>query len=235
MSGSVFPQLVDAAAARYRPAGRFAVGWARGKLGGDPAFRELLQAGLLGQPRTILDIGCGQGVLAALLVEAASVHRTGRWPANWPAPPQAARVHGIELMADDVARASAALGDSATFVVGDMCDTGFPRCETVVILDVLHYVPFDAQDRVLARVRDALAPHGRLLLRIGDAAGGFGFRFSQWVDRTVMRARGHRISRLYCRPVDEWVAALRALDFVVETRPMSAGTLFANVLLIADL
>ena len=116
-----------------------------------------------------------------------------------------------------------------------MCDTGFPRCETVVILDVLHYVSFDAQDRVLARVRDALSPHGRLLLRIGDAAGGFGFRFSQWVDRAVMRARGHRIGQLYCRPLDEWVAALRALGFVVETRPMSTGTLFANVLLIADL
>ena len=44
-----------------------------------------------------------------------------------------------------------------------------PACDLVVILDVLHYVDPAAQAGVLRRVLDALAPGGRLLLRIGDA------------------------------------------------------------------
>ncbi len=230
----MFDQLVESAAQRYRPAGRFAHGWARGKLGSDPAFRHLLSHGLLGQPQTVVDIGCGQGVLASLLVAARRQHQAGAWPPDWPAPPLQARVHGIELMASDVERGRRALGDEADFVAGDMCSTPFPPCQVVVILDVLHYVPFAAQDEVLTRVHRALAPGGRLLLRVGDAAGGFGFAFSHWVDRVVMRARGHRISQLYCRPIGEWVTRLQQIGFTVESRPMSQGTLFANVLLIAD-
>ena len=40
-------------------------------------------------------------------------------------------------------------------------------------------------------------------------------------------------SRLYCRPLDDWCALLRAHGFAVRTQAMSAGTPFANVLLIA--
>ncbi len=81
----------------------------------------------------------------------------------------------------------------AEFVLGDIARTPFPRPDIVVILDVLHYLPFEEQKDVLHRLHLALQPHGRLLLRIGDADGGFGFRFSNWVDRVVTRCRGHRL------------------------------------------
>ena len=64
--------LVDAVAARYRPAGRFAFHFARGKLAGDPVFAGLLAGGLLaadsarGRGLDIVDLGCGQALLAAL-------------------------------------------------------------------------------------------------------------------------------------------------------------------------
>ena len=114
-----------------------------------------------------------------------------------------------------------------------MCTTSFGQAQTVVILDVLHYVPHAAQQDVLKRVRDALSPKGLLIMRIGDAAGGWGFRISNWVDHAVTLSRGHRLPRLYCRPLTEWISQLGHLGFRVEAKPMSRGTPFANVLLVA--
>ena len=120
-----------------------------------------------------------------------------------------------------------------------MCSAQLPECDLVVILDVLHYVDIEAQNSVLQRVRDALRrgsnANARLLLRIGDASSKRGFAISQWVDRTVTRIRGHKVSPTWGRPLAEWIAVLQRLGFRVQSMPMSEGTPFANVLLVADL
>jgi hypothetical protein len=134
------------------------------------------------------------------------------------------------------------------FICGDMCSTPLPACDLVVILDVLHYVDHTAQMGVLQRVRDALqqppvdgatgasSTRGRLLLRVGDAAARKGFVISQWVDRVVTVARGHRVAPTWGRTLVEWRAVLSSLGFAhVQAVPMSQGTPFANVLLVADL
>jgi SAM-dependent methyltransferase len=138
-------------------------------------------------------------------------------------------------MPRDVERARAALGTGASFSVGDMCRADFGRADAVVVLDVLHYVDFEAQNEVLKRIRAALAPGGVLVLRVGDAAGGWPFRFSVWVDHVVTFVRGHRNSRLYCRSLEDWKAALARLGFTVQSLPMNEGTPFANILLVAQL
>ncbi|MGH1360077.1 MAG: class I SAM-dependent methyltransferase [Burkholderiaceae bacterium] len=233
MTHPVFKEIANRTAARYKPGGRFAMGFARGKLLGDPAFEFLIQSGQLRHSQKILDLGCGQGLLTALLTECSETHARGDWPADWPAPPRA-EVHGIELMAADVHRAHAALGPQASFEVGNIALTAFAPCDTVVILDVLHYLNFDEQRDILQRIRSALAPSGQLLLRIGDADGGLGFRWSNWVDHVVTWCRGHRLPKLYCRSVTEWLELLEASGFNAEKKPLSEGTLFANVLLIGN-
>jgi hypothetical protein len=120
----------------------------------------------------------------------------------------------------------------------------------VVILDVLHYVNHAEQNAVLARVRDALSRPvgagagtstghghgpGRLLLRVGDADNTRGFAISQWVDKAVTFCGGHRTPPTFGRSLGEWQAQLRSLGFVMQAVPMSQGTPFANVLLVADL
>ena len=227
--------LVAAAAAPYRAVGRFAWHFARGKLRGDPAFAGVLERGLIPAGNRLLDLGCGQGLLASWLLAARSHYDGGDWPADWPPPPRIARIDGIEMMPRDVARARAALGDAACFAAGDIRETEFGQADVIVILDVLHYLAFPEQDAVLERVREALRPSGTLLLRIGDANGGWEFGWSTWVDCAVMFARGHGYVRLYCRRLAEWIDALARLDFQVEPLPMSAGTPFANVLLVAHL
>ena len=233
-------RLVSLAAAPYRACGSYPWHFARGKLGGDPAFVHLLASGLLSGPARILDIGSGQGLLTAWLLAARESAERGDWPAGWPAAPQASHVRGIELMPHDVARADHALAQAvragrAEFAKEDMCNCNFGQTDAVVILDVLHYVPFAAQDDVLLRAHHALSPDGVLLLRVGDAAAGLPFAFSNWVDHVVTTLRGHRLGRLYCRPLADWKAALSKLGFTVEAQALSQGTPFANVLLVARL
>jgi len=234
VSREAWASLVREAAARYPAGDRFARHFAAGKLGRDPVFRHLLEQGLLSGAARVVDIGCGQGVLAALILAAQARHGAGNWPAGWPAPPAITDYHGIDIAAKDIDRARAATGQRARFTAGDMRTEPIGPADAVVILDVLHYVDYAAQDEVLGRVRAALGPSGRLLLRVGARSGSLRFRYTDWVDRLVMRVRGHRLERLYCRTIPEWQAALEKLGLRVRAVPMSEGTWFANVLLIAE-
>ena len=232
--------LHEEATAPYRKAGSFAWHFARGKLGHDPVFRGLIEQGLIGaHRRRVVDIGCGQGLFASLLASMGAMQsQGGRWPLSWARTPSAVDYTGIELMPKDIARAQQSVGHLQPvprFVCADMRTAGLPDCDLVVILDVLHYVDHAAQEAVLRRVRDALAPSGRLLLRIGDVDDRRGFAISQWVDRMVTRIRGHRVSPTWGRPLKDWIALLQRLGFTVRSVPMSEGTPFANVLLVADL
>lgn len=226
--------LRAAAVAPYRKAGRFAYHFARGKLRADPVFRAILEHGLLQQHERILDLGCGQGLLTAWLLAARDCCERGIWPESWPRPPQSPAVRGIELMPREVARARRALGERCALTQGDVRNAAFGVADAVVILDVLHYINADAQHSVLERVRAALAPGGLLLLRVGDAAGGARFRITQYADRLTMIWRGHGLLATHCRSLEQWRELLSACAFKSTAMPMSRGTPFANVLLIAQ-
>lgn len=229
--------LRDAAAAPYRTAGHFAWHFARGKLGWDPVFRSLLERGDIAPGSRVVDIGCGQGLLASLLAAAARCQAEGHWPRGWAAAPDGTRYTGIELMARDVERARRALAglpSAPAFVHADMTQAELPACDAVVILDVLHYVDHAAQQALLQRVHAALVDGGRLLLRIGDQRARSGFIASQWTDRIVTAVRGHRVPPTFCRALDDWCGLLRQVGFSsVHSVPMHQGTPFANVLLVA--
>ena len=224
--------------APFRRGGRFAWHFARGKLQHDPVFRSMLERGDLSQRQRVLDIGCGQGLLPSLLQACSDAHAEGRWPQAWPAAPVSTRYTGIELMARDVQRAEHSLIGLALaprFVCGDMRETPVPDCDVVVILDVLHYVEHLEQERILRRVGAALAPGGRLLLRVGDQGQRGRFALSRWVDHVVCTLRGHRRPPTWGRTVAEWQDLLEAQGFAVCAVPMHRGTPFANMLLVADL
>jgi SAM-dependent methyltransferase len=235
---AAWTRLHRGATERYRGSGRFAWHFARGKLGRDPVFRALLERGAIPAHARVLDIGCGQGLLASVLAACDGLAQAHAWPNTWAPAPTHTRYSGIDLMPRDIARAQlalAVLSPPPTLICGDMRTTPFPSCDVVVVLDVLHYIDIAAQDAVLTRIRAALDPGGRLLLRVGDASQRVGFAVSQWVDRVVTTVRGHRAPPTYGRTLDQWRSALQGLGFTVQALPMSRGTPFANVLLQCEL
>ena len=233
-------ELLDHAAAPYRAAGLVPYLFARGKLRGDPAFASLLRLGLIPPNARLLDLGCGQGLLAALLRAAVAPAAAASWPGDWAQPPRSVRVHGIELAQREVrwARCLTRSGtdeSSVSFEQADVRSASFGAADVVVLLDVLHYLAPTEQQLLLARVRDCLTPGGVLLLRVADANAGFGFVWSVLIDKLVLAARGSRRLRLHCRPLGQWREMLLALGFTVRIVPMHAGTLFANLLLVCQL
>ena len=241
-SQPAFRQLVLRAAARYRPAGRNPYYFARGKLGGDPVFAALLRDGRIKDAARVVDIGCGLGVLAALLAAAeqcdsrSASQCSQTWPQTWAPPPKRWTLHGFDLRADAVAtgrRALSNLGDRVALTVADARDVTLPACDVAVMLDVLHYIDRDAQRKLLADAHEALAPGGVLLLRVGDITSNWRSRFTSMVDWWVTLLRDYRWPRFHCRPLTEWKLLLESIGYSAVVQPMSEGTPFANVLLVA--
>jgi len=226
--------LAAQVAERYKSADRMAWKWAEGKLRGDPLFMGVLRHGLIRDGEEVLDLGCGQGLLAAWLLNASEQYAMGSWGDTPFTPPYKLNLRGIELFSADVARAHAALGHSADIRCGDICEEDFGEADVVIIMDVLHYVDHSAQEDVLRRAFTALRPGGRLLLRVGDAHAGWGFRWSNWVDKAVVFARSRTLCKLWCRPMTEWVTLLETIGFTVKRLPMKERAEFANVLLVAE-
>ncbi|HYD33514.1 MAG TPA: class I SAM-dependent methyltransferase [Methylophilaceae bacterium] len=224
---------MQAATDPYHASDWYAPWFARVKLRIDPAFSTILQQGLIPDGSRLLDLGCGQGLLASCLLAAHALARKGCWPKDWTPPPHLSSIKGIDSVPLDVQRGQQALGDQADLRVADICTAEFDKSDVIVILDVLHYIDYEAQEDVLRRVKQALSPNGRLILRVGNAAGGIWFKTSYWYDRMVWFVRVHKDNPLYCRSLDNWMATLTSIGFDTRQIQMNRGISLSNTMLLA--
>ncbi len=225
--------LFDAATRPYQGAGRNALHFARAKLRYDPVYFFLLRCGLLPDRGSLLDLGCGQGILLSLLHATKGLYRAGTWPLSWPPPPLNLDLNGIDLREDRVRAARRALGDSVQVEARDLRDLDFRPCSVIVMLDVLFYLCEEEQRCVLQKAAEALGSGGLLLVREADAGAGLAFRATRLAERLLEALRGHLRNRLHYRSASQWVGLLESFGFSVGVEPMSEGTPFANVLFTA--
>ena len=198
---------------RHAPIGdRFYVA---GKLRMDPLTRML--ANLPGDFGHVLDAGAGRGQFSLFLRE------LGR----------AEKLTGIDTDARKIATFRAAAGDQTQIEERDLSELPALEVDTVLLIDVLHYLPNAEQAVVLAQAA-ARVPRGRVLIRELDTAPGARSaitRVFEWLAKVTGYNRG-RAARHY-RPARELVAELDAHGFRCEVLGASAGTPFANVLIVA--
>ncbi len=234
--------LIEETAHRYLESGMFDWEFARGKLRHDPVYLQILQHGLLPSEGRLLDLGCGRGILLALLLTARDRLARGLYPEGWAPPPAALELHGIESSAKAAAAGRTALGplgapkapgDIATITTADLRDAELPPARVALLLDVLHYLPASAQEELVGRITAALEPGGLLLIRDADAAGGWRFTATRIQERLCALGRRHWRQRFHYRSADEWRRLLESAGLSVEVRPMGMGTPYANVLLAA--
>jgi len=206
--------LVKRVAERYGSVG--ARMYARGKLGSDPVAMQLLELGRERALGHVVDVGAGRGQMGIMLLEAGL----------------ATKVTGFDWDEGKVADANAAAkGLEATFTRGDVREHPIPACDTLLLLDVLHYLT-DVQQEAL--VRRAAAAAGRTLV-VRELDPDRGWRsFTTRVQEAVTTSFGYNVGeRVRVRPIADVVRPLEEAGFTVRVVPSWGSTPFANVAVIA--
>jgi SAM-dependent methyltransferase len=228
-------RLVVAAAERYLSVGIGAWEFARSKLRFDPVYLQVLRDGRLPQRGRLMDLGCGQGLMLALIATAADEWRRGRWPASWPPPPEALELNGIETRPRVARRARAALDGAATISEIDLTAWLPPPCDAVLLVDVLHLLSREVQDRLIDGVARAMPPGGVLIVREADAAAGWKFNAVRFGNRFNALWQGKFRRRFCFDSVAGWTERLARAGFDVESVTRHDSGPFGNVLLQARL
>jgi uncharacterized protein (DUF2062 family) len=227
--------LIRRAADRYVGTSVTAWEFARGKLRGDPLYRTVLTGGVLRSGQTLVDVGCGQGLMLALLAEAQQAWGAGTWPGSLPAPPRFERLSGIETRPRVAAIARRALGADAVIIEGDAREHVPSACSAVLFFDVLHMMPLVDQERLLASIAGALDLDGVILVREADAAAGWRFKAISAGNRAKAILFGNWRQTFHFRTAVEWQALFERLGFKVARFETGQRTPFANVLFVLTL
>ena len=200
--------------ARYESAPRGERYYVAGKLAFDPVCRLVAeQGGPLGR---VLDLGCGRGQLSLLLLDAGL----------------ASSVVGFDSDARKVEVARAA-GPDASFGVADLATVPLSPADTILLIDVLHYLPLAEQDALLVAAAGALTPGGRLLVRELDAVPSLRSSWTrgcEWLARKTGLNRGR--ASVY-RPARELMEVLERAGLACRIHGASERTPFGNVLIVA--
>jgi uncharacterized protein (DUF2062 family)/SAM-dependent methyltransferase len=237
---AAFVDLVRRASDRYLTMSVTAWEFARGKLRNDPVYRAAVYEGLLDgvspmvrdgsgeRSRVLVDVGCGQGLMLALLAEARHDVRSGCWSGT---PPRIFdTMLGVEARARVAAYARQALEGEAEILTADARSADLPAADVVLLFDVLHLMGKDEQDALLGSLVTRLREDGVLIVREADAAAGWRFAFVRAGNTLKALAVGHWRQVFHFRSTDEWTACFARLGLVAEVRQMGHGTPFGNVL-----
>jgi SAM-dependent methyltransferase len=211
------PDAIDAAIARvaerYARGRRAAFHYVRSKLASDPVARAVVGLGALAE---VCDVGCGRGQLGVLLLEAGCADKVTGF--DW----DAAKVEDAR---------KAAVGLAATFEAGDARSHVIAACDTVLLVDVLHYLTESEQDALLLRA--AGAARRRVVLRDLDPDRGWRSRVTRIQEGITTALRFNRGANVRPRPIPALSRVLEDAGFDVKVDPCWGGTPFSNVLLVA--
>lgn len=209
------PELARAVAERYAGS-RAARGYVAAKLRADPIASRLVALGRERPLGRVVDLACGRGQLGVALLLAGV----------------ADDVHGVDWDAAkiDVARA-ASRGLPARWDVGDIRGVAVEPCDTVLLVDALHYLDEAEQDALLSR---AAAAERAVVVRELDPDRGWRSAITR-AQEAVTTALGYNAGRrLAYRPVADLARPLEARGFSVSVEPAWGRTPFSNVLVFAE-
>jgi uncharacterized protein (DUF2062 family)/SAM-dependent methyltransferase len=204
------------------PAERARFHYVRIKLLRDPVMKMVADQGIERSLGEVLDIGTGRGQLPLLLLalDRADTVRGFDWDAD-----------KVEAAARAAARTPAL---AATFSVADATDAALADADSVLLIDVLHYLNDGEQDALIDRAAAAVRSGGRLLIREADTERGWRSYVTLLEEKVFTALRFNRGPRVRFRAVRLIVERLEQRGFDVTILPAWSGTPFSNVLVVAE-
>jgi trans-aconitate methyltransferase len=187
--------------------------YVRGKLSGDPIAEQLVALGRESSLLDVLDVGCGRGQMGIMLLEAGA----------------ATSVVGVEAKVEEGRTAARDL--PMTLERGDVRTFEPLACDTLLLIDVLHYLTDREQIAVLERYM-ALT-RKCVVLRELDPNRGWRSVTTR-TQETVTTFLGYNVGeRVRVLPIASFVDVLEAAGFAVRVIPSWGKTPFSNVAVIA--
>jgi uncharacterized protein (DUF2062 family)/SAM-dependent methyltransferase len=229
-----FVELVESAADRYLGQSLLAWEYGRSKLFRDPIYKTLVCDGVMPSGGTLVDVGCGQGLMLALLVAAVDTPEDA-WPAGRPAPPRFDRLVGIELRPKVARLAREALDGRAEITGEDANDASLPQFDVALIIDVLHMMPAAKQVELIERLKTRLAPNGSILIREADASAGWRYAIVRTVNWIQAARQGNWRAPFHFRDRDGWLTLTKQCGLVAHVVEQEGVGRLGNVLFLARL
>ncbi len=196
----------------------------------DRVYMEILKQGLLPSTGRIADLGCGQGLTLAAILSAQKQYERNTFPRGWPPPPSDIELNGFDIREREVGIARQALSTEANIEVVDLRRFDIPRCQAVIILDVLHYLAPEDQETLIERIGLAVENGGTIVLREADESEVAGFYAVRYSEVVRARLRGQWRQRFHYRSGDDWAQQLERLGFETRVQEMRGRAPFRNVL-----
>jgi 2-polyprenyl-3-methyl-5-hydroxy-6-metoxy-1,4-benzoquinol methylase len=157
---------------------------------------------LLPRAGRVLDLGCGNGLFAAIL-KLGSPERT---------------ITGFDLDDKKIAVAQATFKDwsGMIFSVGDLIHSDYPAADIITIIDVLYLIPLEAQEAILRKCLAALPPGGVLAAKDMDTRPRWKYAWNMLQETLAVKVIGFTLgSRFHFQSREKFTALLDRLGFDV--------------------
>lgn len=167
----------------------------------------------------VLDLGCGHGLLTLASVLGNARRRMVAVDHD------EERLRMVRRATADLPQVETKLGDVCEFLHGVRGPV-----DGIVLMDVMHYFPFEQQMEFVRTAFDKLRPGGVLLVRDVDTAAGFRSYLNRQYERVMTGIGFTRAEQLHFRTRAEWLHLFaRAAAFDVQSEPCGHFP-FADVL-----
>ena len=166
----------------------------------------------------ILDVGCGHGILPNYLALS----------------DPSSTVRGIDLDAARIEKAGKTIGDrrNISFAVGDLMKTDIAGVDVVLLIDLMHYFPYEEQNGIIKRVGDGLQAGGILIFRDPDTKPKWRFYWNYLHEIAMVNSNFTKthLKSLFFRSSREFKSLLQSIGFHVKIYPNKSPLPYSDTL-----